>query len=284
MVLTTKFIHYSFVQKWQIPMKNSTKKVVIWIATILLILLFGFIVFVILSIPTALTAARLAAQRMTCISHLKGICLAIQEYQSKNKEIPFFGDKTTGDEYWSWRAVIIAQNEKIQFRFSEPWNSEYNLPLFEGQIPNDPDELQSPRCMFCSGDEQREKSSYVAVKGPGTVWTEMQNGNLPGNLWDYPEMILIIETSEPKNFWAEPGDDITPEEVIRLFETDPGLVKNSKQSFRNWTSHWPKNYVTAGNEPKNFDTIKSVEELRKLLTVSQEQIEKVRKKLRKEKE
>ena len=260
----------------------SIKKVAIRIAIVLLILLLGLIVFIILSTPTVLHAVRISMYRTDCINQLKGFCLVVQDYQHKNNNIPFFGDITTGEEYWSWRVVFIAHSsfyEKPQFRLSEPWNSEYNLPLFEGKAVGSSDEMRFPPYMFCPSDKQREKSSYVAVKGPGTVWTEMQNGNLPGNLWDYPEMILIIETFEPKNFWAEPGDDVSPEEVIRLFEADPGLVINSKQSFRNWTSHWPKNYVTAGNEPKNFDSIKSVDELKKLLTVSPEQIEAVRKKV-----
>ena len=250
----------------------------------ILILLLGFTVFLISAIPTA----KRAVLKVCCTAHLHGLYLAVHEYHQYidkvqiDDKIPFFGDKTTGEEYWSWRATYLFWGEyppnKDSFRLSEPWDSEYNLPLFQKKVAGSQKKMWYARYMFCPGDEQREKSSYVAVTGPGTVWTEMQNGNLSENVWDYAEKILIIETSEPKNFWAEPGDDVSPEEVIRLFEADPGLVKNSKQKW--WDrSHWPKHYVNAIGDVKSFDTIKDVEELRKLLTVSPEQIEAVRKKV-----
>ena len=224
---------------------------------------------------------RKAAYRMGCTSYLHGLCVAVQDYQYYqccnkyrvyNEKLPFFGDRSTGEEYWSWRAVWIARDDHYgdpRFILSEPWNSEHNLSLFK--------KTDVARNFSCPGDQRTDKASYVAVTGPGTVWTEMQNGNLPGEFYDYEEMILIIETSEPKNFWAQPGDDVTPEEVIRLFEADPGLVKNSNQKTS--YSHWPKNYVNAIGEAKNFDFIKSVKELQDRLTVSSEQIEKVRKKV-----
>jgi len=241
-----------------------------------LILLLGFIALLIPAIPKV----QRDSHRMDCRSNIKGIFLTVANYQYKeeyrinHEKIPFLGDKTTGEEYWSWRAEFIIRhdyNDKLKFRLTERWNSEYNLPLFK----NIRDETRN---LFCSSDKQSEKASYVAVKGSGTVWTEMQNGNLSENIWDYAENILIIETSEPKNFWAEPGDDVSPEEVIRLFEADPGLVKNSKQKWYD-RSHWPKHYVNAIGEVKSFGEIKDVEELRKLLTVSPEQIEAVRKKV-----
>ena len=240
----------------------------------LLILLLGFAM---LSVPAVVVAKR-AANKMACRSNLKGLWLSIHEYRNRDEakinyeNLPFFGDKSTGEEYWNWRIMFILRNTRnLAFRLDELWDSEYNLPLVK--------EIQYPsHYFFCHADQQKEKSCYVAVTGLGTYWTEMQNGNLFGSYDDYSDMIFIIETIEPKNHWAEPGDDITPEEVIRLFEADPGLVKNSKQKW--WDiSHWPKNYVTAIGEVKSFDTIKDVEELRKLLIVSPEQIEAVRKKV-----
>ena len=252
----------------------STKKerfIKIGIITFLILLL-GFIL---LAIPAVIAANR-AAYRMNCIAHLHGLCRAIQDYQFRNEtqnSIPFIGDKTTGEEYWSWRVSLTGfffHDQKTEYRLTEPWNSEYNLPLVK--------EHPYLHYFFCPGDRQQEKSSYVAVKGPGTVWTEMENGNLPDGFYGFGDMILIIETTEPKNHWAQPGDDVTPEEVIRLFEADPGLVKNSKQKWWNF-SHWPKNYVTAIGETGSFNEIKDVEELRKRLIVSPERIEEVRKKV-----
>lgn len=236
-----------------------------------LILLLGFIALLIPAIRTV----KISSHRIDCINQLHGICLAVQDYHYRDKinheKLPFYGDKTTGEEYWSWRAVWILSGYPYQkapkFRLTEPWNSEYNLPLFK--------EKPYPNYFFCPGDEQREKASYVAVTGPGTVWTELQNDNLLKYTWDYSEMIFIIETPFPKNFWAEPGDDVTPEDVIRLFEADPGLVKNSKQKWWDF-SHWPKNYVSFDGVAKNFDEIKDVEELRKMLILPPEALKMTR--------
>ena len=239
-----------------------------------LILLLGFIA---LLIP-AVVAAKRAANRMGCMSNLKGLCLSIHDYRYRDEakinheKLPFFGDKTTGEEYWSWRVTFVAWDfyNKPIFRLDEPWDSEYNLSLLKKKTAS--------HYFFCHADSQKEKSCYVAVKGPGTVWTEMENGNLPGSFGNYGEMILIIETPFPTNHWAQPGDDITPEEVIRLFEADPGLVKNSKQGW--WdVSHWPKNFVRADGSTGSFNEIKDVEELRKRLIISPEKIEEVRKKV-----
>jgi len=218
---------------------------------------------------------------VNCVNNMYGIALSVQDYEySKDNpksqiKLPFYGNDETREEYWSWRASYITHFAPYvhtnRFCFSEPWNSEYNFPLFK--------KTDIARVFSCPCEQQTEKASYVAVTGSGTFWTEMQYGNLPGQFSDYKEMIFIIETSEPKNFWAQPGDDITPDEVIRLFKSDPGLVKNSKQHSKKDYTHWPKHYVTVIGEVKKFDSIKNTNELWSLLIISPEQIEKARKKV-----
>ena len=240
------------------------------------VVLWGLVVFLI--IPPYQSAWK-AAHRTNCVSQLYSLCISVQDYQySKDRhrsltKLPFYGDKETGDEFWSWRSSYLMHFEpyhsKNRFRFDEPWNSEYNFPLFK--------KTDVARHFTCPCEYPKDKrASYVAVKGPGTFWTEMQNGNLPGEFYDYKDTIIIIETSEPKNYWAEPGDDVSPEDVVRLYNTDPGLVKNSQNSSESGYSHWPKHFVTAIGDVKGFDTIKNVEELKKRLVISQEMIEHVK--------
>ena len=135
-------------------------------------------------------------------------------------------------------------------------------------------------CSCCSSKDKR--ATYVAVTGPGTAWTEISKGNVKYPMETCRDMILFIETSEPKNHWAEPGDDVSPEEVIRLFQADPGLVKNSKPWFKIkrqrfstpvffcHEGHWPKFFATVDGGYELFSEIKSVEELRKRLYVPEE--------------
>ena len=234
--------------------------------------------FVFIAIP-AHREVRRSQNMVNCRQQIYANALSVQDYQysedrfrSHTKQ-PFYGNKETGEEYWSWRVSFLSHFEpyhsKNQFRFDEPWNSEYNFPLLK--------ETDVARHFTCPCEYPKDKrASYVAVKGPGTFWTEMQNGNLPGEFYDYKDTIIIIETSEPKNFWAEPGDDVSPEDVVRLYNTDPGLVKNSQNSSESGYSHWPKHFVTAIGDVKGFDTIKNVEELKKRLVISQEMIEHVK--------
>ena len=153
----------------------------------------------------------------------------------------------------------IATN--VNIRFDEQWNSEYNIEQLSKYHNN------YFTCPSVRPKEQR--STYVAVSGPGTVWTEVNEGRLKEPYINCPEMIIIIETTEPKNYWAEPGDDASPEDVIRLFEADPGLKTNSKQSIFS-KGHWPKHFIRADGSCGNFGEIKDVDELRRLLIVPDE--------------
>ena len=86
-------------------------------------------------------------------------------------------------------------------------------------------------------------------------------------------MIIFIEIPNPTNHWAEPGDEISPEEVIRLFESDPGLRKNSKISHYSLEDHYPKHFSTWGRlGGQKFDEIEDVEELKRRLVIPEERL------------
>jgi len=193
----------------------------------------------------------------------------------------FFSNWSVAKENWSWRIYYFKRSPLTsvemglfeEFNLNEPWNSEHNLPLVEKIQKN---HLEPFHHFFCPGDHgvRRDglavaRSPYVAVTGPGTVWTELRNGTIKDiPWWGISDMILIIETSEPTNHWAEPGDDVSPEEVIRLFEADPGLVKNSSRESASRYAHWPKHFVTLGGRVGHFGEFPDVDALRKALIIT----------------
>jgi len=213
-----------------------------------------------------------------CCANIFQLSFAIRSYQEfHDGKYPQY-QSDNGEHLWSWRFVVkdpTWQCPDQKFHKDEPWNSEYNLQSIE---LSNMDEL-----FICPCRRSKDKrATYVAVTGPGTAWTEISKGNVKNPKKTCRNMILFIETSEPKNHWAEPGDDISPEEVIRLFQADPGLVKNSKPWFKIkgkyfstpvyfcHEGHWPKFFATVGGGYKLFSEIKSVEELRKRLYVPEE--------------
>ena len=213
----------------------------------------------------AVTLARSKVKMLCCGSvNMYQLNFAIGDnYQYFYGKYPQYQSED-GTPLWSWRVALDRYRFSEEgFHIDEPWNSEHNL---KGTERSDND-----RPFVCPFHIHKDKlASYVAVTGPGTVWTETNNGNVKYPRETCRDMILFIETTEPKNHWAEPGDDVSPEEVIRLFQADPGLVKNSKQFFPGSGGHWPKRFATVEGWHELFSEIKSVEELRKRLYVPEE--------------
>lgn len=203
-----------------------------------------------------------------CRAHIFQLGHAVNNYVYYYEKYPSYLEKNTNFSLWSWRAVMLSPwiATNIHANLNEPWNSECNLEQLSRYSSN--------RYFTCALNYPKEKrASYVAITGPGTVWTEVNNGRLKNPYELCPEKIIIIETTEPKNFWAEPGDDVLPDEVVRLFEADPGLVKNSRKTFFT-RGHWPKHFVRADGSVGTFDQIKDVEKLRSLLIVPDDLLEK----------
>lgn len=162
---------------------------------------------------------------------------------------------------WSWRGIVVLEFYREDFDFAKPWNFPENLKLAES--------LNVEEMFSTSYGQNKNLANFVAVKGPGTLWTETLNGRVKDPR-KHSEMIIVIETIEPKNFWSKPGDDVSPDDVIRMFEADPGLAKNSKASiFSRWI---PKFFACFNNECYSFDKIKDVEELKRLLIIPEEEL------------
>lgn len=198
------------------------------------------------------------AKSTLCSAYAYQLGKSLQYYYDVYHSYPCYYSSKKEEELWSWRSILIERGSS-KIDFASPWNSEYNLAQLSNYNLN-----KYFTCPFMGPSEER--ASYVAVTGPGTVWTEASNGKLKHPEKYYPDMILAFETSEPKNKWMEPGDDATPSDVIRLFLSDPGLVKCTKQSFFK-KGHCPKYYIRVDGSTGKFDQINSLQELKNLLIV-----------------
>lgn len=232
---------------------NKTKLIVLgFVIVTLLIFLACFVI-----------TARNNARTFLCRACIYQLCFAIRDYQDLHEKYPCYTSQD-GNPLWSWRFVMQEpqRTNSNNYHRDDLWNTEHNLQTLS--------QIDIDRWFVCPFNITKDnRASYVAVTGKGTAWTEISNGNVK-----YPEetcrdMILIIETTEPRNHWAEPGDDVSPADVIRLFQADPGLVKNSKLPFLR-KGHWPKHFATVGGSIKTFSDIKSLEELRRRLIVPDE--------------
>jgi len=246
---------------------KARKKRKIWrycLVTISLLLLLCWLIYaVMMSVMSATSNAKM----VQCYGNIYSIAHRIRDYQNFYGNYPQYQSED-GTELWSWRIALeesrfTSEFPEQRFHRDEPWNSEHNLQAIE--------QSGMDRAFVCPCRISKDKrATYVAVTGPGTAWTEISKGNVKYSTATCRDMILFIETTEPKNHWAEPGDDVSPEEVIRLFQADPGLVKNSKQWFPGHGGHWPKRFATVEGSHELFSEIKSVEELRKRLYVPEE--------------
>ena len=99
----------------------------------------------------AVQSAREAARRMTASNNLKQIGLAIHNYHSAYRKLPFGAIRDDdGKPLLSWRVAILPFIEQQalyeQFHLDEPWDSDHNRALIE-QMPDvftDPSNLPMP--------------------------------------------------------------------------------------------------------------------------------------------
>lgn len=202
---------------------------------------------------------RYNAKETVCRAYIYQLGFYLDHHYRINNTYPrFYNDE--GKNIWSWRAVFLLHGDFSRFssdiRFNEPWNSPHNLPIVKSL---DEKVEQSFACPFLYPKDNR--AAFVAVTGEGTAWNEISNGNLTPE--ECKEMIVLIETQTPKNHWAEPGDDMTPEEVIKMY-TD---YKAARKNFLPPSRHPAKRFLTVGCKSETFDDINDVEDLKKRLVV-----------------
>jgi hypothetical protein len=185
-----------------------------------------------LGLTSAISTAREAARRATCISNLKQIGLALLNYSDANKHFPRANicDKE-GKPLFSWRIQILPmlESEDIynSLKLDEPWNSPHNaqvLSQFKPRYgPFKPEGyIYYYECLCTKHKDNDFTTNYVAIIGPGTAWHE----DGPVKLADLPDhgshTVMAVETVNSGVHWAEPRD-LTVEEALEGMKTGKGL-------------------------------------------------------------
>jgi hypothetical protein len=198
------------------------------------------------------------ARKEGCIGQIFQIGFTLRNYFAiEGKYPPHVSIKTNEKSEVSWRVAILPYIESAyfykQYRLEEPWNSPNNFPLRNHECGN------IFLCPSVKNSANIGKTSYLAVTGPGSVWTETCAGNIRNPEKEFPDKIIIIEVPESDIFWTEPKD-ISIDDVVTLFKAKNGL-KDSRHSGG-------LNYISADGKSKSFSQISNVEELIKLLKIS----------------
>lgn len=166
----------------------------------------GFLVVALLLPPSY--SSRGPARKAHCRHQLKQIGLALKAYHADYGKFPpaFIAD-ADGNPMHSWRVLILpylGQQELYdQYRFDEPWDSEYNA-----QLATSSGKTQGLG-FSCPGDadsEVKDHTNYVAVVGPETAMPGDKSRSLGELANGGSETILLVEIRDSKIRWFEPRD------------------------------------------------------------------------------
>ena len=149
-------------------------------------------------------APRDVPPRSVCKNNLLQITLALQNYHDAYGSFPpaYIAD-ANGRPMHSWRVLILPFMEQRNlydlYRFDEPWNGPNNSKLA----------VHFPyvyRCPKDYDDPQRFETSYVAVLGEATAWSD----DKPLTARDFADgtgnTLMIVEVHESGVHWMEPRD------------------------------------------------------------------------------
>lgn len=171
----------------------------------------GFILAALSMFFPAMSSARDAARRVTCINNLRNIQLALLNYEFAHKAFPpSYVDDADGRPLSSWRMLISKYLDRADidrlYNFSEPWDSPANRDITELRV----------HFFSCpSSDVQDGKTTYLAVTGPETAWSPDGDISLD-DITDGPEQtVMLLEVPHRRVNWTEPRD-IGIDEAVEL--------------------------------------------------------------------
>ena len=180
----------------------------------------------------AIGAARGAARRMSCMSHLKELALAIHNYHdTTNSFPPLYTVDANGKPLHSWRTLILPFIEQTALfeaiRFDEPWDSDWNKQFHNVMIPvySCPDNpLCAPgkACTYSAIAGQVFLPAKEAAKAGQKI---VHGSNNFGDIIDgTSNTIAFVEVQQPF-CWMDPTADITLDELAK------GINKGRAGSF-----------------------------------------------------
>jgi hypothetical protein len=189
------------------PSGNSSMSTLTIVLIVMLVLLVpmcicGIVGGAALLLP-AVQAGREAARIAKSSQNLRQIGVALHTYHDVWKTLPpAFQPDQGGQPGTSWRTAILPQLEQKplfdQYDMSAAWNDPRNAAVVNTPLTV----FQSPR------DESRmaNRTSYVVVRGPGTVFPGSQARDMASMTRGASQTILVLEIRNSDIAWAEPRD------------------------------------------------------------------------------
>jgi prepilin-type processing-associated H-X9-DG protein len=158
-----------------------------------------------------------AMHRTLCSNNLKQLASGLHNYHETYKQLPptYVADEN-GRALHSWRTLVLEfVDERARYQkydFYEPWNSAQNS-LLHSPIPP---------FVACSQDKPAFKgeTSYVAVAGTGSTWTNQNATRLSGFTNGTNNTVMVIETHRSGIHWMEPREFSLDEAIRELSDPD----------------------------------------------------------------
>jgi hypothetical protein len=152
--------------------------------------------------------------------HLGMIGLGMHNYHDAYKHFPpIIVRDENGKPLYSWMVEMLPMMEYGsiygQLNKDEPWNSPHNIKILPPIIP----EFICPRA---NRDADDCSSNFVAVIGPGTIWTAegtKKRGDFPNGS---SRIVVAVEVVTSGKHWAEPFA-LTADELLENTRTGKGI-------------------------------------------------------------
>jgi hypothetical protein len=165
--------------------------------------------------------------RHACLSRLKRIGVALQNYRIQCGCFPpSHAVDSKGTPMHSWRALLLPylglQDMRGQYNCNVPWNDVANGTVTCRCIIHD------DFFFFCEYDPSWRKprnidvASYFAVVGPNTAWHNGQASRRDGLPDGGRRAIQVIEAFNRNVLWKEPKD-LSFDEVVAMRRAGPAL-------------------------------------------------------------
>jgi prepilin-type processing-associated H-X9-DG protein len=177
----------------------------------------ALIVFLWSVIMPRVSSPRPTPHRVTCANNMRQIAESLLDFDLANGHLPpAFSTDVNGKPLCSWRSLILPylgrEDMFAVYHPDEPWDGPNNKVLSQVQFDK----------YRCPGDTNLlpNETSYVAIIGPGTIWSA-KNGTKLSDVTDGGKnTILFVEMRNSGIKWAEPRD-------LDLNHLPPGITKQN---------------------------------------------------------
>ncbi len=186
-----------------VPRRSSRAVIIFILAGALGVAVLCVAVLAALLLP-AVSSAREAARRMTCVNNMTQISLALRQYESANNGYfpPAFIPDKDGKPMHSWRVLLLPylgqQDLYDRYRFNEPWDSPNNRVVSDLTLGL----FQCPSQTATS----EPTTNYMMVVGPRTITNGSESKKIDEITDGVADTILLVEVADSAVRWAEPVD------------------------------------------------------------------------------